>query len=132
MIQGINIWAVFAAAASAFVLGGIWYSPLMFVNIWIREAGINKQNKKGHGPVVFGISILLSLIAAGAFAIFLGPKPTFIFAVGTGLVVGLCWVTTSFAINYMFAGRSLKLLLIDGGYHTLQFVLYGIILGLWH
>ncbi len=38
----------------------------------------------------------------------------------------------SFAINYSFAGRSLKLWLIDGGYHTLQFVLYGIILGLCH
>ena len=28
--------------------------------------------------------------------------------------------------------RSFKLWLIDGGYHTLQFTLYGLILGLWH
>lgn len=27
---------------------------------------------------------------------------------------------------------SFKLGLIDGGYHVLQFVLYGLILGLWH
>jgi len=29
------------------------------------------------------------------------------------------------------AQRSLKLWLIDGGYHTLQFTLYGLIIGLW-
>jgi len=49
-----------------------------------------------------------------------------------GFGAGLCWVATSFGINYLFAGRSLKLWLIDGGYHTLQFTLYGLVLGLWH
>ena len=29
-------------------------------------------------------------------------------------------------------GRSLKMWLIDGGYHSLQFALYGLVLGLWH
>ena len=29
-------------------------------------------------------------------------------------------------------GTELKLWLIDAGYHTLQFTLYGSILGLWH
>jgi hypothetical protein len=33
---------------------------------------------------------------------------------------------------FAFAGRSLKLWLIDGGYHVLQFVLYGLVIGLWH
>jgi hypothetical protein len=27
--------------------------------------------------------------------------------------------------------RSLKLWLIDGGYHTVQFILFGLVLGLW-
>ena len=29
-------------------------------------------------------------------------------------------------------GGLLKLWLTDGGYHTLQFVLYGLVLGVWH
>ena len=49
-----------------------------------------------------------------------------------GFATGLAFVATSFAINYAFAGRSRKLWLIDGGFHTLQFTLYGLILGLWH
>jgi hypothetical protein len=50
----------------------------------------------------------------------------------TGLLVGLCFVAASFGINYQFANRSTLMWMIDGGYHTLQFVLFGIIIGLWH
>jgi hypothetical protein len=59
-------------------------------------------------------------------------QPDLLRAVHDGVLVGLAIVAMSFAINYTFAQRSLKLWLIDGGYHTLQFVLYGLILGLWH
>ena len=41
-------------------------------------------------------------------------------------------VASSFGINYLFERRSLRLFLINGGYHTLQFTLYGLVLGLWH
>jgi hypothetical protein len=49
-----------------------------------------------------------------------------------GLLVGAGFVAASFGINYQFANRSFKLWLIDGGYHTVQFVLFGLVLGLWH
>ncbi len=42
------------------------------------------------------------------------------------------YVAASFGINYQFANRPLSALLIDGGYHTGQFVLYALILGAWH
>ncbi|TWI05929.1 uncharacterized protein DUF1761 [Luteimonas cucumeris] len=130
-MDGINHWAVLAAAVSAFVLGGIWYGPL-FKNAWCHEAGIDMHQSNGHPARIFGGAFVLSLIAAAAFAVFLGPEPPLEFALTAGVAAGLCWVATSFGINYLFAGRSLKLWLIDGGYHTLQFALYGLILGLWH
>ena len=40
-------------------------------------------------------------------------------------------VAASFGINYQFANRPAVLWLIDGGYHTVQFTIYGLILGLW-
>jgi hypothetical protein len=50
---------------------------------------------------------------------------------GVGFVVGVFFVATSFGINYAFAQRSLKLWMIDGGYHIVQFILIGVILGAW-
>ena len=132
MMANPNWLAVLAAAASAFALGGIWYGPL-FKNAWCREAGIDPEAKpKNHPATVFGTAFAAALVAAAAFAIILRPDPPLFIALHAGFLTGLAYVAMSFGINYAFAGRSFKLWLIDGGYHTLQFTLYGLILGLWH
>ncbi len=132
-MEQVNFLAVLVAAASAFLLGGLWYSPALFGKIWAREAGVNyDQPKKGQGAIVFAVSFLFSLIAATVFALFLGRNPALNTAVRDGLAIGACWVATSFGINYQFANRTFKLFLIDAGYHVAQFTLYGVILGLWH
>lgn len=125
-----NIWAVLVAAVSSFLLGGLWYSPMLFGRIWNRENG--GQKPSGHPAKVFGVSLVFSVIAAVAFALWLGPAPALDTAVKSGALAGFGLVATSFGINYQFAQRTFKLWLIDGGYHTLQFVLFGVILGLWH
>ena len=132
-MEQINYWAVLAAAISAFLLGGLWYSPALFLRVWERESGISlDQPKRTHGAIVFAVSFIFSLIAATVFALFLGRNPPLNTAVRDGLAIGSCWVATSFGINYQFANRTFKLFLIDAGYHVAQFTLYGVILGLWH
>lgn len=130
-IPDLNWLAVLAAAVSAFVLGGLWYGPL-FKRVWCREAGVDPDAPPKHPARVFGIAFACSLFAAFAFAWFIGPRPDMHHAVHAGVMIGVAWVAMSFGINYAFAQRSFKLWLIDGGYHTLQFALYGLILGLWH
>jgi hypothetical protein len=130
MSININLWAVVASALAAFLLGGLWYSPVLFLNTWLREAGVQKKDQ--HSMSTYIISILLMLVAAFIFALFLGPKPSLVASLAIGLITGIGWGATSFGINYAYAGKSFKLFLIDGGYHTLQFVLYGLILGLLH
>ena len=128
----INVWAVIVAAASSFLLGGLWYSPLLFLNIWCRAQGRTDEERKPHPLRVFGVSFAFCLIAAFAFALFLGPDPVFSTAVLKGLIAGSCFVAASFGVNYQFADRSVTMWLVDGGYHTAQFVIFGFILGLWH
>lgn len=125
--------AVIAAALSAFLLGGIWYSPLGFHESWKAAAQLSDAQLRQRSPLrMFGGALFLSLVAAAVFAMFLGPSPSLTLGLGAGFAAGLCWVAASFGINYLFECRPLKLLLINGGYHTLQFTLYGLILGLWH
>ena len=125
-----NLWAVLLAAVSSFLLGGLWYSPAMFGRVWNAENGAAPQS--GHPAKVFGISFIFCLVAATAFASWLGSTPSLDTAVKAGVVAGFGFVAASFGINYQFAHRSFKLWLIDGGYHTVQFVLFGLVLGLWH
>ena len=127
----VNYLAVITAAVSAFVLGGLWYSPLLFAGPWMRLSGQSEDRLKSGSPaMIFGGAFLLSLIAAAIFAMFLGPRPGVQFATSAGLAAGLGWVAASLGILYLFERRPVGLWLINGGYVTLQFTLYGLVLGL--
>lgn len=127
----VNYLAVVLAAASAFLLGGLWYSPILFANKWMALSGQSEETlKSGSMGMIFGGAFLLNLVAAYVFAMFLGPSPELRFATGSGFAAGLCWVMASFGVNYLFERRPLGLWLINGLYFTLQFTLFGLILGL--
>ncbi len=128
----VNLLAVLVAAVASFVLGGLWYSPMLFAKVWQREAGVSDaQLQNANMGLIFGLAFVLSLVAAFVFALFLGPRPPLALGLGAGASAGLCWVASSFGINYLFERKSFKLFLINGGYHTLQFTLIGLILALW-
>lgn len=132
-LSTINWLAVLLAAISAFVLGGLWYSPVLFAKPWMAAAGVDEEvAKKDNMAVKFGIAFVWSLLGAACFAMFIGPKPELTFAVAAGAATGFFWITGSYGINYQFERRPMILLAINGGYHVAQYTLYGVILGLWH
>jgi len=94
--------------------------------------GRDENSSQGHPARVFGLSFVFALLSALAFAHLLGPAPDFRVALHTGPIVGILFVATCFGINYQFANRPMSVLLSDGDYHAGQFVLYSVILGLWH
>jgi Protein of unknown function (DUF1761) len=129
----INVWAVLAAGLSSMVLGGLWYSPVLFGNAWSVASGVTQEKSKSANMArTMSAALILAIIGAAVFAMFLGPRPTPMFATAAGLSAGLCWVAGSFGINYLFEQRPLRLFLINGGYHTVQYTLIGLVLGLWH
>jgi hypothetical protein len=131
-MSDLNYWAILLAALGSFFLGGPWYSQTMFGKLWNREAQSTKPPGSGHPAKVFGLSFLFSLIAATAFAYLVGPNPALVDAIKTAFIVGGCFVASSFGINYQFANRSTLMWLIDAGYHISQFVVFALVLGLWH
>lgn len=127
----VNLLAVLACGVSSMVLGGIWYSPLLFAARWVRETGQSEEVlQSGNPALIYGGAFVLSLIAAYVFGLFIGPMGVGP-ATGAGVAAGLGWVAASYGINYLFERRSFALWLINGGYHVLQFTLFGAILGAW-
>ena len=127
----VNWLAILVATVSSFALGALWYSPALFGKAWQREAGLtDEQLARGNKARIFGLTLVLAFLAAWNFANFLGPRPSIAFGAGVGASAGLLWVASSFGINYLFERRSLKLFLINGGYHTLQFTIIGLVLAL--
>ena len=127
------MWAALAAGVASMILGALWYSPALFGKAWSTASGVTEaQAKSANMAKTLGAAFVLAVIGAAVFAMFLGPRPAPMFATAAGLAAGLCWVAGSFGINYLFEQRPLRLFLINGGYHTLQYTLIGAVLGVWH
>lgn len=58
-----NFIAIFVAALVPMVMGFIWYNPKVLGTIWMKEAGVTEDMmKSGNMVVIFGISIVLSIL----------------------------------------------------------------------
>jgi hypothetical protein len=125
----INWLAVFAAAVSAFIIGGLWYGPL-FGKAWMNANGFTEEDlAKRSMPLVFGVSFLLMLAAAVNLAMFIGPEATLAFGTLAGLAAGLGWVATFLGVIYLFEKRAPALWLVNGGYSVVALTAMGAILG---
>ena len=122
----VNILAVVAAALSSFLLGGAWYSRTLFGAAWQRAGAAAAS--EGHPARVFGLSFMFALVAALAYVLIVPEPASVLAAAAQGLLVGAGVVAASFGINYQFANRPSVMWLIDGGYHTVQFGIDGLIL----
>ena len=113
-IQNLNWLAIIVAAISAFALGGLWYSPLLFANRWMKETGITREIARQNSMVkVFGLSFILSLVASFFLAMFIGKDAGGGFGAMAGFMAGLGWVFTFMGISYLFESRSLAHFLIN-------------------
>lgn len=129
----VNWLAVIAAALSMFVIGGLWYSPLLFDKAWQRAANLSDADRaKGNVPMIFGAAFVLTLVMAANLAFFLaGPEVTLGFAIGAAIAAGFGWAALSVGVLTLFERRPLSYFLINGGYLTIGFAVMGLILGLW-
>jgi hypothetical protein len=129
-----NYLAILVATVSTFVLGGVWYSPLMFAKAWMKETGIGpeQEGSKTNFGRTLGISFILEFIMAFNLAAFIGQEATVTFGLLAGAAAGFGWVALSMGVTYLFENKSLRLFLINAGYHGVAFTIMGAILGAWH
>lgn len=128
----LNPLAIAVAAALSFLIGGVWYSPLLFARRWQQAAGLSDEQLKAGGMArIFGLSFVCSLVMAANLAAFLGAKATVGFGLAAGAATGIGWVAMAFAINDLFERRPLVLWLINAGYHVVTLTLMGGLLAWW-
>jgi Protein of unknown function (DUF1761) len=126
-----NILTIIVAAATGFMVGGIWYGPL-FGKAWMAELGFTEEElAKGNMAQIYGTTFALSLFAA----FFLGHVMTFFpndlkSMVMNSTGIALAFIVPAIGTNYLFSKRSLKLFFIDAGYWTVFYAAMGTVFGL--
>ncbi len=69
----LNYWAILVAAVAQFVLGMLWYSPLLFGRSWMKLMKVDEANMKGSKKdmgATFFMSFLSSLVLSYVLAHF--------------------------------------------------------------
>lgn len=129
-VLGITLCAVFG-----FMLGGLWYSPLLFANAWARESGT--PNEHNPDPKVqarfFAILLALLMLAAAVLDCIItswtpGRGLAHGFSVG---FIGSMLAIAVIGMDTLFERKSIKLFLINSGYYLLTFCCMGVILALF-
>jgi Protein of unknown function (DUF1761) len=135
----LNLLAVLAAALSTMVVGFLWYSPVLFAKPWMREMGIDPEDKarnaemrKSAGPAYAG-SMFAALVSAFILAMFLHEfhAATISLGVLVGFHVWLGFVATVQFTGALFTKQSMKLFAINTGYQLVCYLLMGAILTAW-
>lgn len=151
----INFIALLLSALSTLIVGFIWYSPKVFGNIWMKEAGITEEQMKGSNMILifsmsiiyaFLISFLLQFLVIHQFGAIgmIGGDPSkalpsyqaFMNDYGTefrtfkhsalhGFMTGLFFALPIIGVGALYERRSWKYVLITGGYWVISCMIMG-------
>ena len=134
-LGSINYIAVVVAIVVNMALGAVWYSPLLFAKHWMAANDLTEESISESGSATRGyvVAVIASIVIAFAIALFAqaAGADTAIEGLLLGLAAGLGFVATTFAANYIFESKPLKLYLINAGYPVVSFTLIGLLIGAW-
>lgn len=130
----INHWAVFACALFNLALGALWYSPFMFAHSWARENNLTDEDirTRSNPPKQISIAFILAYLMSYNLAFFLSDAATdWKWGMTAGFLAGFGWAALTIAMIAVFEMKSLKYVLINGGFIIIYFTIIGLILGAW-
>ena len=130
----INIWALLVSIVSSMALGMLWYSPVLFGNVWLKlvdkkAEDISKEESKSAMSLAFipavvsslGLALLVSIMGA----------VTWVDAIVLGSLTSITFSGMSMLNLVFFENRSFKLTLLNVGYGFVAYNVAAVILTIW-
>lgn len=136
----VNFVAVIVAAIASFVLGWLWYSPLLFGKMWMKEMGVSqaeqekgkKEMQKKMLPVMVG-GLISQLVMAYVLAhvIAMGMLAEIGSGISSGFWMWLGFVATVQLGMILWEGRTVKYYLINVTYWLAGLIAMAAIITYW-
>ncbi|MEP5937042.1 MAG: DUF1761 domain-containing protein [Erythrobacter sp.] len=129
----VNWLGVVLAAAAGFVVGGLWYGPIMGKK-WMGAVGLTEEQiKEGSMGLIYGGAFAFSLLASWALAhtfhsyALLNADLSVMAKVMTSFGVALGFIVPALGTNYLFSQKGKALFFIDAGYWLLFYIAMGLV-----
>ena len=136
----INLWAVLGSGVASMVVGGLWYSPVLFGKTWMHLMGFTAetmQKQKSKAMRGYVVAFLASLVMSYVLAHFLTYAMTYShsFGVKAGLMGGFwLWLGFFFPVtlgSFLWENKPFKLFLINVSHYLASLLVMSAILAKW-
>jgi hypothetical protein len=126
-----NGWAYVVSGIVYYLIGWLWYSPILFVKPWVKETGVEMGGNKSPVLPMIGQLVSTFLFVLGVYmVVMLGHFE----GVKGGLVAGIS-IAAFFVLpinsGNLFFKNKVILFWIESGYQAVGSVVCGLILALW-
>ena len=134
MDWSVNLLAVFVTAVAIFMLGGLWYSPVLFAKRWVALQGKSMEEMSSGSNAGSYVQVFVcGLVTAWVMGLLTRHMPAP--SLHHGLLLGaLLWLGFAGATSYgtaLFSSKPKALWAIDSGFNLVSFLLAGVILSVW-
>ncbi len=130
----VNYLAILAASVASMIIGGLWYSPVLFAKKWMALTGMTEDQMKNvkPGPLYAQafVAALVTYFVMAHFVSYAGAN-TFLLGAKTGFWCWLGFITTVQFTNNLFSTKPIQLYVLDTGYQLVTALVAGAILGVW-
>ena len=130
MLENLNYTAIAIASIVNFVIGWLWYSPMAFKSLWLKEAKLEGVVGEKPEATTLIAGYMLTLISAFIFAVLTECLAAEVNLM-TGMVIPIGIIITSIGTNYLFEKRTVKHFFINAGNLTVNYLVMGGIIWFW-
>jgi len=127
---------IIGAALAAWLIGAVWYSPLLFAKAWVRAHGYSPEKlaaMQASAGRAYAGSFLAFVLIAGVLHIFLSHLGADSFQ--KGAMWGFhAWLGFALPIGFtanLYSDKPFMTFVIDAGYQLVYLTIMGGILGAW-
>lgn len=136
-IMNLNYLAVIVTSIVGFLIGWMWYSPMLFAKSWMAENKFTEESMKASAEKGMAKTMItafvFTIVMTWALAALIAAHGSDGWLAGAkfGAFVGFGLLAASAAVCYQFEQRSWKLWAINSGHNVVMCAVAGAILGVW-
>ena len=129
----INYLAVGVAAVATIVIGALWYSPLLFGNLWLKANGYTQEQMRAKAGRALMVSLVCYVVMAFVLSVLVSyaGASTAVQGAFLGFLVWIGFLATLGMTAQMYSEKPLSIYVMDAGYQLVYAVVMGVILAAW-
>jgi hypothetical protein len=133
-LHNLNHWALLVSAVMIWLIGAVWYSPILFAKPWVAMIGPPKEGSSSKTMIAGMVSSFICDLVL-SFILWHVVEWSGASDWSTGALVGLvCWAGFIAAVALpqgIYESRPFKLFAINTGYWLVAMVASGVLLAVW-